>query len=308
MKRLICLALCLVLALCGCTAVTENKEKLQVVTTIFPAYDFARQIGGERAEVTMLLPPGGEVHAYEPSVQDMARIRDCDVFIYNGGEGDGWVEALLTQCDTSDKQVIRMMDHVDLIMTGEDHHQHGHDHAHTHEEADEHIWTTPENAILLTEAIGKGLMMQDPANEGDYQRNLTQLRQQLDELVRDYRVLEQHNHACLVVADRFPFSYMAHGYNLSYVAAFDGCTSNTEASLETVYELTLASRESGSRTILYTEFSDRVLAETVARGVGGTTRLWHSCHNVTKDEWASGVTYVALMKQNLVTLKEALGL
>ena len=305
MKRLICLALCLVLALCGCTAVTENKEKLQVVTTIFPAYDFARQIGGEWAEVTMLLPPGGEVHAYEPSVSDLVAIKNCDVFIYNGGESDGWIETMLSQCDMTDKTVIRLTDHVELLMTGEQHHHH--EHEHDHHEADEHIWTTPRHALVLAKTIEQALAQQDAAHAREYAKGATVLCGQLSDLKDQYEVLRQ-NPVTLVVADRFPFFYLAHEYGLSYVAAFDGCTSNTEADLATVYQLTQAAKQSRSHMVLCTEFSDRVLANTVAEASDGKVGMWHSCHNVTREEWDAKVTYVALMQNNVMVLKEALGL
>lgn len=305
MKRLLCIWLCLSLLLCGCATLDAPTGQLKVVATIFPAYDFARQIGGERVQVQMLLPPGGEVHAFEPTLQDLAAIEGCDLFIYNGGESDGWVENLLKECDVSRKTVIRMMDYVELLLPGEQHHEQGHDH--THDGTDEHVWTTPQNGLLLTKAIADGLKRQDPSGSSVYEQEADGLQQQLTALQQKYDCLHQATDP-LVVADRFPFLYLAHQYQLSYEAAFSGCTSNTEADLHTVHRLMTAAQHTRTSVVFYTEFSDGVLAETVARSVGGVTRMWHSCHNVTKAEWQAQVTYVDLMEQNLNVLKEALGL
>ncbi len=143
MRKMVCFVLCFVLSLlCGCVP-AKKQECLSVVATIFPYYDFAGQIAGGNAKVTMLLSPGGEVHGYEPTLKDLAMVEQCDVFLYNGGEGDAWVENLLANCDVSKKRVVRLMDVVDLLTTGEEHHHEGHHH--NVEEADEHIFTTPEN-------------------------------------------------------------------------------------------------------------------------------------------------------------------
>ena len=307
MKRMICLCLMLLCVLSACAKAPATDHTLQVVATIFPAYDFAKQIGGERVSVQMLIPPGGEVHSFEPTLQDLSAIANCDVFIYNGGESDRWVESLLEQKEMTGKTVIRLMDHVDLLMTGEDHHDHDHHHHHEVHEGDEHIWTTPQNAVLLAQAIGKGLMEQDPHNATAYQLGLAAYTGKLAALEQQYEGLRQTPKTTLVVADRFPFTYLAHTYEISYVAAFSGCTSNTEASLTTLHTLASAAQENVTGVILCTEFSDRTLADTVANRVKGTTKVWHSCHNVTRQEWEEQVTYISLMEQNYRVLQEALG-
>jgi zinc transport system substrate-binding protein len=305
MKRLLCLFLCGVLLFCGCSQ-TLPSQKLSVVATIFPAYDFARQMVGDTAHVTMLLPAGGEVHAFEPTLEDIALIKNCDVFIYNGGESDVWVEDLLGVCDMSQKTVIRMMDSVELLVTGEE--DHHHDHHHDHQEADEHIWTLPQNALKIAEDIYKGSVAQNPDEQEVYAKNYSVLQKQLTDLEKEYEILHTHTHTPLVVADRFPFFYLTNFYHLHHVAAFSGCSSNTEASLLTVQQLMEEAKKGQSAVILYTEFSDKVLAKTIANGVGGNIRMWHSCHNVSARDFSSGVTYVELMQNNLQILKEALSL
>ncbi len=305
MRKWMCLGLCLVLAFfSGCSA-PQQEESFSVVSTIFPYYDFARAIAGENGQVTMLLPPGGEVHGFEPTLQDIALIERCDVFLYNGGEGDGWVEDLLKGIDTSQKQVIRLMDHVELLAVGEqDHH---HDHNHHHEESDEHIFTTPQNALLTAEVICRAMIAGNEEHGEQYEENFNLLKKELLGLQESYEVLRSAENT-LVVADRFPFLYLTQEYSLSYLAAFSGCTANAEVDLKTLQELKTAAEQTHSGVVLCTEFSDGRLADTLAQTMGGKVSVWHSCHNVTREEWQQKVTYVALMEQNLTVLKEALGL
>lgn len=305
MKKMICFVLCIVLSfLCGCTPV-KKQERLSVVATVFPYYDFATQIAGGNAKVTMLLSPGGEVHGYEPTLNDMVLIEQCDVFLYNGGEGDAWVESLLANCDLSQKRVVRLMDMVELLTVGEEHHHEGHHHE--VEEADEHIFTTPENALKIATAIENAMKDADPSHEEQYQENGAELQQELTALSQEYEVLQGAKKP-LVVADRFPFLYLTTRYGLSHFAAFSGCSSNSEADLKTVYELKTALQKADTKAVLCTEFSDKRLATTLANAVGGTVYVWHSCHNVTKEEWENKVTYVEIMKRNLGVLKEVLTL
>ena len=305
MRKVICFLLCFLLSvLCGC-APAKKQECLSVVATIFPYYDFASQIARGNATVTMLLSPGGEVHGYEPTLKDLAMIEQCDVFLYNGGQGDAWVETLLSNCDVSQKRVVRLMDAVELLTEGEEHHHEGHHHG--VEEADEHIFTTPENALRIASAIGTAMEQADPSHREQYQKNGENLQRELAELSQEYEVLQGAKKP-LIIADRFPFLYLTSRYKLSHLVAFSGCSSNTEADLKTVYELKNALEREQTKAVLCTEFSDKTLATTLANAVGGKVYLWHSCHNVTKEEWENKVTYMQLMKQNLLMLKEVLAL
>lgn len=308
-KRWLCIILCvgLLLTVTGCKRdVSQNHKTLSVVTTIFPPYDFVKHIAGDACSLQMLLPAGGEVHAFEPSVKDIAAIENCDIFVYNGGESDVWVEELLAVCDTKHMVIVRMMDYVELLEEGEEHHHEGHHHE--QEEADEHVWTTPENALKIASAITDALIKADEEHQAIYQAGFAGLSAQLTELAQAYSVLENRQERVLIIADRFPFLYMTQRYDLLYTAAFSGCTSNTEASLAQLYTLTSAARRQTAPIILYTEFSDRLLANTVAAAANGEARRLHSCHNVTKDEWQAGTSYVSLMQENLKVLKEALGI
>ena len=183
MKRLIAILLCLCLMLCGCTAQPEkphDETKLQIVCTSFPAYDFAREIAGDRAELTLLIKPGSEVHSYEPTPKDMIRIQESNLFICNGGESEAWVESLVSD----DVNVLRMMDCVETVAEssegiyasdhdheGEHDHDADHDHEHEEEELDEHVWTTPGNAAKICYALCDKLCELDPDNANEYMLN-----------------------------------------------------------------------------------------------------------------------------------------
>lgn len=304
MKKVLCLFLCLLPVLaCGCTP-QKQEDSFSVVATIFPYYDFARQIAGEEGEVSMLIPPGGEVHGFEPDLQDLALIEGCDVFLYNGGGDDGWVETLLSKVDTSDMEIVRLMDCVELLAVGEEHHHEGHHH--DHHEVDEHIFTTPQNALQIARAI-YGAMEKAAGGAGGFRENYEQLQGELTALLAGYEALRGAENT-LVVADRFPFLYLTHAYGLSYLSAFTGCSAGTEGDLKTLYEMKTAAESYGNKRVLCTEFSDGKLASAVADAVGGQVLRWHSCHNVTAEEWQNKVTYVELMKENLKVLKEVLGL
>lgn len=306
MKRLLCICLAFVFLLVGC-ATPQKTDGVFVVTTNFPAYDFARQILGDQGHVELLIPLGGEAHGYEPTLQDLAAVQNCDLIVYNGGESDGFMQSLLAECDRSEKTVIRMMDCVELLEVGETDHHHHH-HEHDLNEADEHVWTTPQNGLAIAKQIARGLQQADPENRGVYEENFARLQQELQQLCTDYECLSAATHKPLLVADRFPFVYLTNQYDLDWQAAFSGCTSKAEADLPTVSRLITHGKQQGVSVVLCTEFSDGVLAKTVADGMGAKTAVWHSCHNVTAEDFEAGVTYGDLMNRNLLVLKEALGL
>ena len=296
MKKCFVLILLAILLLSGCGPLQDKTEKIQIVATIFPLYDFAREIAGEDAEVKMLLKPGAEVHSYEPTPQDIIAIQNCDVFLYIGGESDEWVRNVLSSVDTSRMQVLTLMDCVDaaeeaesgFAWSGEDGHDHDHDgHDHGDAEYDEHIWTSPKNAILMAEAIGKAIQAADRGSE---------LTKTVKEAKRDL----------LIFADRFPFLYLARDYGLEYYAAYPGCSSEAEPSAATVAAIIEEVKQSGVPAIFYIELSNRLMADTIAEATGAEKLLLHSCQNVSKEEFERGESYLSLMEQNIKMLKIAL--
>ncbi len=304
MKRLIAILLCLCLILCGCTAEPEkphDESKLQIVCTSFPAYDFAREIAGDRAELTLLIKPGSEVHSYEPTPKDMIRIQESDLFICNGGESEQWVETLITP----ELNTIYMMDCVDTVEESADGIYNAED---GEPELDEHVWTSPLNAIKISEEICNALCKLDNANAEAYKTNFTAYKAQLMALDREFRqVIKDSGKHTLVFADRFPMRYFALEYGLDCYAAFPGCSSETEPSAKTVAYLIDRVREDKIPAVLYMEFSNQKMADVICEDTGCKKLPFYSAHSVSAEQFEQGVSYLDLMRINLNSLKEALG-
>lgn len=304
MKRLIAALLCLCLMLCGCNAQPEkphDETKLQIVCTSFPAYDFAREIAGDRAELTLLIKPGSEVHSYEPTPKDMIRIQESDLFICNGGESEQWAKTLITP----ELNTIYMMGCVDTVEESAD----GIYNAENGEpELDEHVWTSPLNAIKISEEICNALCKLDTDNAEAYKTNFTAYKAQLMALDREFRqVIKNSGKHTLVFADRFPMRYFALEYGLDCYAAFPGCSSETEPSAKTVAYLIDRVREDKIPAVLYMEFSNQKMADVICEDTGCKKLPFYSAHSVSAEQFEQGISYLDLMRINLNSLKEALG-
>ena len=312
---LIC-TLCLALCACGQQAqAPETDGGVNIVATVFPAYDFARQIAGDDGNVTLLIPPGSEAHSYEPTPQDIIRIQNCDLLICNGGESEAWLDEILGGMGKEIPTVV-MLDYVDALteedkdgMQVHEHHDHDHDHdEHEDEEYDEHVWTSPVNAQLICRAISAALCQADPAHASDYTARCVDYCAELQELDADFRcVIANAKRHTLIFADRFPVRYFVEEYGLDYFAAFPGCADDAEPSARTVSFLIDRVREEQAPAVLYIEFSNQKMADIVCEDTGCEKLLFNSCHNVTADQLRGGVTYLELMRGNLETVKEALG-
>lgn len=324
---LIC-TLCLALCACGQQAqAPETDGGVNIVATVFPAYDFARQIAGDDGNVTLLIPPGSEAHSYEPTPQDIIRIQNCDLLVCNGGESEAWLDEILGGMDREIPAVV-MLDCVDALteevkegmqVHGHDHGHDDHDHdehdGHDHddheeheEEYDEHVWTSPVNAQLICRAIAAALCQADPAHASDYTARRVDYCAELQELDADFRgVIANAKRHTLIFADRFPVRYFVEEYGLDYFAAFPGCADDAEPSARTVAFLIDRVREEQAPAVLYIEFSNQKMADIVCEDTGCEKLLFNSCHNVTADQLRGGVTYLELMRGNLETVKEALG-
>ncbi len=306
------LLLCLALSLAACGGnepAGENSAPVSIVTTVFPAYDFARQIAGERAEVTLLVPPGAESHSFEPTARDMIRVQECTLFFCNGGESEAWVEDLLAQQPV---ETLRMLDCVEALEEEEKegmqelHEEHGEEEEGP--EYDEHVWTSPVNAQRICEALCDRLCALDPEGESLYRANLERYREDLQLLDAAFRkTVDEGAHRTVVFADRFPVRYFVEEYGLEYFAAFPGCADDTEPAARTVAFLIDRVRQEKLPAVFYIEFSNEKMADVVCEDTGCRKLLFHSCHNVSAADLENGVTYLQLMWGNVSALKEALG-
>ena len=277
--------------------------------TIFPAYDFARQLAGDTAQVRLLLPPGSESHSYEPSPRDIIDIQQADLFLYAGGESDHWVEEILASMGENAPRTFRLTDCVTLLAeeTSASMEQEAHEHGQEEAEMDEHVWTSPKNAMLIVQQLCATLCDIAPQNTQAYEGALSTYLADLKELDAAFEETVANGKRDLIVfGDRFPFRYFAHDYHLRYDAAFPGCSEDSEPSVRTVISLVDTIRAEQIPVIFYIEFSSRKTADVLAEETGAKELLFHSCHNVSAEELDAGATYLSLMWNNVAALKEAL--
>lgn len=342
----------------------EDAPVLSVVTTIFPAYDFAREVAGDLpVSLSMLLPPGSESHSFEPSPQDLMAIQDCDLFIYNGGESETWVDTILSAMDPSDMRCIRMMDLADTVTETLPEGAEETPDAETdlprlsseaealtqgsyalksfarEEEADfasegsapeasdagpsdpgpsdpaakevydEHVWTAPLNAEKIVRGIGEAFAQADPVHADAYEANTEAYCLALTQLDLRFRQITDHpKRRTMVFGDRFPFRYFADAYDLSYYAAFPGCSTNSDPSAATLAFLIDKVQTEKIPVVFYMEFSNQRVADRIVEAGSAKKSLFHSCHTVSAEDMASGVSYLSLMEGNAQRLEEALNL
>lgn len=301
---LILVALLVLAAFSG--AVAKEPAPLKIVSTIFPGFDFARQLAGENAEIIILLPPGSDSHSFDPTPQDILAIQNADLFIYNGGESDEWVRRLLESLGEDAPCTFAMMEHVTAEVAGHDH-DHHHDHGHHEEPLDEHVWTSPKNVMQIVAALQDTLCLIRPEWAETFAANGERYQQELAALDASFAELaEMSGGRPLIFGDRFPFRHLAAAYDFHYEAAFPGCSEDSEPSIKTIARLVSIIREENIPVVFHIEFSSRKTADILAEETGAKVLLLHSCHTVSTEDIASGTTYVSLMQQNIAALKEAL--
>ena len=269
---------------------------LKIVCTDFPCYDFARHAAGANAEVTMLLKPGTEAHAYDPTPADIIAIGEADLFVYIGGESDAWADSILEGFDETGPTALRMMDCIDDLIPEED-----------EPEYDEHIWTSPKNASRMVTALGEALAAVDPENAAAYARNAELYADAIDGIDAEITAAVAYaKRRTLVFADRFPFVYFTREYGLEWLAAFPSCTADTEPSAQTVMALIRKVADEGIPAVYVIELSTQAIARTVAEETGAQILTMQSMQTVSQSDFDAGATYVSLMRDNLEALKAGL--
>ncbi len=316
------------LVACGSTQVSETQvpgaaepssaDSISVVTTIFPEYDWVKQVVGEvpNVDITLLLDNGVDLHSYQPTAEDIMKISSCDLFVYVGGESDEWVEDALQEAVNPNMQVINLLEVlgdsvkeeevVEGMEAEEEEEAEGEEGEEEEVEYDEHVWLSLKNAQVLVNAIESALETVDSANAATYKSNADAYTAALDELDAKYEAaVSAANGKTLLFADRFPFRYLVDDYGLSYYAAFVGCSAETEASFETITFLAKKVDELGLGTVLTIENSDNKIANTVIENTNSKSAsilAMDSMQSVTSKD----ASYLAIMESNLETLEEAL--
>lgn len=312
MKKLTAIIITLIIILLpvsGCGVRKNSDDRLKVVCTIFPQYDFVRNIAGDLVDLKMLVPFGMESHDFtleNMSVADVAMVGAADLFIYVGGESDSqWVDKLKNTVagETEWLAIIDTVDTVNESLSDSMLRAHEHD---GDAEADEHVWASPKKAIEISDAITNELCYLDPHNAETYKENFADYKGKLQELdKRLYNVTRGSVNKTLIFADRFPFRYLAADYGLSYDAAFPGCSSATDPSVAQITSLCESAVATGAKAIFYMENSNPQYARQIAERVGAKTYLLHSCHTVTKAQYEAGASYISLMEGNINSISEA---
>ena len=283
--------LMLLFTACG----SEKSDKLCVVTSNFPEYDFVRQIAGDKVDNILLVPVGSELHNYEPTPDDIMKILTCDVFVYVGGESDSWIDGILKNADNEKMKTIRLLDIIES------------EHSDHSPEVDEHVWTSPVNSIKIVETISETICELDSENSDFYLANTNDYIKVLRALDHEFQSLVSNSERNLMVfADRYPLKHFSDEYDLEYISAFPGCAHETEADAKTVTSLIETVNNDKIPIIFYTEMSNQKMADTICDSTNAEKRQFNTCHNVTKEEFEQGITYSDLMKHNLEVLKEAL--
>ena len=331
MKKTLSAALCLLMILgmlAGCgTSNTNNGDKLSIVTTIFPEYDWVKQILGDKADqadVTMLLDNGVDLHSYQPTADDIIKISTCDMFIYVGGESDEWVEDVLKEAANNDMVIINLLEALgddvkeEEVKEGmqEDDHEHGDDHGdedHDHEEEteyDDHVWLSLKNAAELCGCISSKLCEIDPDNKDAYKANTDAYIAKLNALDKQYKdAVGSAGTKTLLFGDRFPFRYLTDDYGLDYYAAFVGCSAESEASFETIMFLANKVDELGLKAIIQIESADGKIARTIKDATKTKDQMiltLDSMQSTTSADVKNGASYLSIMEKNLEVLKNAL--
>lgn len=332
LKRIFAVFFCLLLVagiLGGCgkaasssapapSALQSGNKPLKIVTTIFPEYDWVREILGDkadRAEVTMLLDNGVDLHSYQPTADDIIKISDCDLFIYVGGESDGWVEDALKEATNKEMQVINLLDVLgeqvkeeEVVEGMEAEEEESEDE--NEPEYDEHVWLSLKNAETLCNAITDALETIDPANKDAYATNAASYLEKLAALDGEYQtVVDNAARKTVLFGDRFPFRYLVDDYGLSYYAAFAGCSAETEASFETISFLAGKVDELRLPCVLIIEGAQHKIAETIVQNTAEKNQsilTLDSMQSTTSTDVANGTTYLSVMESNLDVLKQAL--
>lgn len=315
------LAVILAVLLTGCSGQPQTEDgRIKIVCTIFPQYDWTRQVLGEledEAEVTLLMKNGSDLHSYQPTVWDMVAISEADLFFYIGGTSDFWVQDALANVKNPDQIALDLMEVLEGALKEEEH-----DHDHEHEEHDhgdhetegieydEHIWLSLRNAEAACSAIARALAELDDAHADVYWKNAEAYNLRLAELDEEYiRVTSDAEKPVLLFGDRFPFRYLAEDYGLTCYAAFSGCSAETEASFETITSLAGKVDELNLPVVLAIDGSDQKIARTIADNTGTRDQevlMLDSMQSVCEDEIEEGESYLAIMSRNLDVLREAL--
>ncbi|NLV77177.1 MAG: zinc ABC transporter solute-binding protein [Tissierellia bacterium] len=295
----------IVIFITGCNSYEYEKDlyndKIKIITTLFPQYDFANEIVKDKGEVKLLLPPGVEAHSYEPTPKDIVDIKKADVFIYTGKYMEPWAEKMIKEIDDS-TIVIDISKGIELVD------EEDWEHNHEHHGKDPHIWLDPVYAQKIVDNILEGIIKADSKNENFYRQNAENYKEKLAELDKKFvETFSKVKHKTIIHGGHFAFGYFAKRYGLEYISPYDGFSPNAEPTPKKISELMNNMKSLGLNVIYYEELIDPKVAKIISEETGGKMLLLHGAHNISKEELESGISYIEIMESNLDRLKEGLG-
>lgn len=303
-------------SMCACSANTSKSGKLNIVTTIFPEYDWVRNIAGDNInniDLTLLCDNGVDMHSFQPTASDIVKISSCDVFVYVGGESDEWVEDVLKEAVNEKMQVVKLMDVIGESAVEEEivegmQAEEDEDEGDGDTEYDEHVWLSLKNAQKCVLAISAAMGAADPSNNKNYYMNSVSYNNTLDELDKKYaEAVNNAGRDTILFADRFPFRYLTDDYNLNYYAAFAGCSAETEASFDTVVFLAGKVDELGLNAVITIDSGDQAIAKTIIENTSSKDQEILVMDSMQSTKTSDNRSYVEIMENNLVVLEKALG-
>ncbi len=320
MKRILSLVIAVIMLvpiLCSCSDIYEMQDGIKIVCTTFPQYDYIKNILGSDDNLSLLINNGSDLHGFEPTAKDIVEIRTASMFVYIGGVSDAWVDRVVASNENPNLRAVAIMDYVDTLSLkdieslehgGTHTHDHStHEHNHSAEEADEHIWLSLKNSIKIIKGLCEEICAIDPVNAEKYEANAQTYIKKLELLDNEYEsAFANSNKDILLFADRFPFGYLTHDYGISHIAAFTGCSSESEVTAETFARLISETQENSISCVLILEGSDGKTARTVCEATGAKSLIVDSCQTVSEDDIKNGTSYYEIMKNNLEIFKEAL--
>lgn len=301
----------------GCGTISQEKKeqgKLKVVATVFAEYDFLRNIAGDKISLSMLMLPGADLHSFDPTPKDIASVQDADLFVTIGGESDAWADKIVNSIDNKKLQTVRLMDCVNHVVEEEivegmevQEEESNQEENHKEKEFDEHVWTSPKNAIEIVTKLTDKLCEMDKKNKDTYKKNGKNYIKKLKKLDQKFsQVVANGKRKEIIVADRFPFRYFADAYDLKYYAAYPGCSTQTGASVETISFLIKKVKQDKIPVVFHMELSSEAMADTICGETGAKKEQLNAVHNISKTDFQKGIGYLELMEQNVKVLKEAL--
>lgn len=291
MKKILSILIVLLL-LTGCSNnINKTDGKIKIVASNFPAYDFAQQIAGDLAEITLLLPPGAESHSFEPTPKDIINIQSSDLFICNGGTSEHWIESITASADV--KNIIQMSGYSETLYTDDGY--------------DEHVWCSPVNVMSIAQAIYENICILDSENCDIYTQNRDKFINELKSLDVTFKeITDKSQNKTIIFADRFPVKYFTEEYNLSHLSAFHGCSGEAEPNASDITKLINFVKENNVKGVFFIEFSNEKIADIVCEETGCEKYLFHSCHNISKEDFDKGETYLSIMKKNAENLRKVI--